>query len=359
MFQAQLRNSSGAHDGPDGFGIRIIGMGAPFVVGGGRNNPGKVQGQSGLYRQDPDGTVITDNRNTGTLVGTPFHFSNGGGHVIARMNKSQLDVLAHKRWFVSSFDKAETGADGTFIIADESTNGQYWQLSTYAGNSVSTSGNTFTITAANGSKMQGKVVYPTGVSFTSGIKPRGSAYGSETDNKYVQLNHTGGDFVVVLTVVGSGQSFPSVSKSGSGVVGSVVTVGSRTFTLQTDNVLYNGSAGARIADGSATNSNIDAANLEMSLYPNPAESGQGVNVALHGVEEGTAYQASIISIDGKMVWNNSGTMNQNGLLELPTNLKSGMYIVRVTTAHSITNAKLRIRMVVSYPFEGVRRSVLA
>ena len=155
------------------------------------------------------------------------------------------------------------------------------------------------------------------------------------------LNHTGGDFVVVLTVVGSGQSFPSVSKSGSGVAGSVVTVGSRTFTLQNDNVLYNGSQGARIADGSAVN-NVDAANLNMSLYPNPAESGQAVNVALHGVEEGTAYEASIISIDGKMVWNNSGTMNQNGVLELPTNLKSGMYIVRVTTAHSITNAKLRI-----------------
>ena len=303
--------------------------------------PAKHKDKVASTKKTPMEQLSTKTVILGTLVGTPFHFSNGGGHVIAEMSNSQLNVDNHKRWFVSSFDKAETGADGTFIIADESDNGEFWQISTYAGNSVSTSGNTFTITAANGSKMQGKVVYPSGVSFTSGIKPRGSDYGYESDNKYVKLNHTGGDFVVVLTVVGSGNSFPAVSKSGSGVQGSTITVGSRTFTLQNDNVLYNGSQGARIADGSAVN-NVDATNLNMSLYPNPANSGQGVNVALHGVEEGTAYQASIISIDGKMVWNNSGTMNQNGLLELPTNLKSGMYIVRVMTNGKVMNQRLII-----------------
>jgi hypothetical protein len=179
QFKAKLRNSAGAHDGPDGLSFRIIGSGSPWIVGGGRNTPGNYNLQPDLYPVSPAGTTFTVNRNVGTLVGTPVTLANGGGHCIANMATDNLAVTNHKRWFVANYSTA-TGADATYIIADQSTNGLYQQLSLFDGLGTPTfNGNQFTVTATNGAVMQGTVLYPgSNYRFATGTKPRGSNFGT-------------------------------------------------------------------------------------------------------------------------------------------------------------------------------------
>lgn len=254
-FLAQFkvrRYSPGGHNGPDGLGIRIIGDGVPWVVGGGRNDPGKKMGQPTLYPAFPNTNTAT-NLNNGTLVGTPLFKPDGGGHVIAEMALNNVGTQSHKRWFVADYDRSLTGADATFIIADTSTNGLFWHLPTFVKNSISVSGNTFTFTGANGATMKGTVLYPTSVSITSGTMLRGSRFAYEnegnlwtgdaeiTDNGYINFQSPDGDYLVVLTVQKAG-AHPTVARLSGTVANATVQVGGLEVTLQSAGVLYQGEA---------------------------------------------------------------------------------------------------------------------
>jgi len=257
------------HDAPDGLGFRIIAAGAPFAIGGGRNGPGKVINQASVYPVDPSsGSTPAWNENLGSTVGTPLITEKGDGHVIGFMATSNLNVSDHKRWFVSSYNKAETGVDAAFLIADTSDNGAYWHLPTYVDNTVSIAGNTFTITGENGSTMKGTVLYPTsGVTITTGVKDRGDVYaydnnGSRKDweldpvtyaeqreNRYVQFNGPDGDFLVVLTIqkAGSGGAHTVPVHNNATVANADVNIGTLQLVLQNDDVHYGvggGSVGA-------------------------------------------------------------------------------------------------------------------
>lgn len=255
QFKAKLSLVNG-HDAPDGLGFRIIARGAPFVVGGGRDTPGRNIGQATVYPADP-GLTSSTNAFLGEVVGTPLVTHRGDGHIVARMNTNNVQTANHKRWFVSNFDSERTGAEAAFLVADTTDNGQYWNLSTYAGNSISVAGNTFTITAENGASLRGTVLYPTsGYTITSGTRERGSSFGYEggvfvrdadpvlnpriEDNGYVQVHSAGGDFVIALTVVDSGGTHPAVSQSSGTVADAVVSIGTLQMTLLPDGVLYGG-----------------------------------------------------------------------------------------------------------------------
>ncbi|MCC5841266.1 MAG: discoidin domain-containing protein [Opitutales bacterium] len=246
-----------ANDGPDGLGIRIIGAGTPFVIGGGRNSAQGRLNQPVVYPSNPNNS-LNINSNTGTVVGTPLIKSNGGGHAIGQMGLNNVGTLSHKRWFVTDFDTAATGADATFVVADTSANGLFWQIPTFFNNTVTTDGNTFTITGENGATLRGTILHPTGsLTITTGTKARGDGFtlvnGGTLDtedpltnprimeNRYLFFQGNGdGDFLVVMTLQAGGSPHPTVSHLGGGVANAHIQVGTRTYTLESDNVLYDG-----------------------------------------------------------------------------------------------------------------------
>jgi hypothetical protein len=256
QFKARL-SLVNAHDGPDGLGFRIIAGGSPFVVGGGRNSPGKNIGQATVYPTDPDLTITT-NSNLGQLVGTPLVTARGDGHIIARMDTNNVQTANHKRWFVSYLDAARTGAEAAFLVADTTDSGQYWSLPTFAGNTISVSGNTFTITDDSGASLKGTVLYPTsGYAITSGTRARGSSYGYEggvfvrdadpllnppvLDNGYIQVSSITGDFLIAMTVVAAGETHPPVAQLSGTVADAAVTFNNDLqLRLLSDDVLYDG-----------------------------------------------------------------------------------------------------------------------
>lgn len=319
QFRAKLRNTSGSHDAPDALGFRIIGNGYPWAVGGGRDDPGRTRNQNTLYKADPGTGTVSGNRNLGTLVGTPVTFNDGSGHAIASMTTSSTAVAAHKRWFVANYNTGQTGADATYVIGDESTDGKYFQLNTYAPHSISTSGNTFTITAADGSTLLGTVVYPSSnFRFVTGTRARGSNYGTEANNGFIHLQSDNGDFLIVLTLKKTG-SHPAISYSGTGVTNAAVTVGSMTFTLLSNDVTY--SSPMRMAQAGHKPAS------QLLVYPNPATQGR-LYVQLPG-EHNAPLAVQLINSAGQLV--RRLDLNQaSGTVEINTeNLPGGLYLLQL------------------------------
>lgn len=247
-----------AHSGADGLGIRVLGAGAPFVIGGGRNNPANRRNQPTVYPSNPN-TLTSSNNNTGFTIGTPLVKTDGGGHAIGYMATSSVGTASHKRWFMADYDESATGADAVFVVADTSGNGMYWQIPTFLENTVSVDGNTFTITGFNGATLRGTILHPGGTpSITTGTRPRGDGYilseggtldteDSVTnprifDNRYLFVHGNGdGSFLVAMTLQASG-AHPAVEHLGGGVADAHIQVGGRTYTLLADDILYDGAA---------------------------------------------------------------------------------------------------------------------
>ncbi|MCD8483112.1 MAG: Ig-like domain-containing protein [Verrucomicrobia bacterium] len=297
QFKARL-NTLSAHDGADGLGFRVIAQGVPFVVGGGRDNPARDRSQPTVYPVNPDTSAITTNTSTGAFVGTPLVKPDGGGHAIAWMNTNNVGTSNHKRWFVTDFDQAATGADVTILVADTSANGTHWQLPTFLGNTITTNGNTFTITGNNGATLQGTILHPGGSpAITVGVRDRGSAYSllnggtlaeedpvtnpRITENGYLHIAGTDGDFLIVMTIQRSGQH-PAVSHVSGGVANAVVQVGNRQYSLQSDNVLYDNAvfapASVQVVFDPGQYGSLAEGNLEQSLSYGSMPVEPGLNV---------------------------------------------------------------------------------
>lgn len=254
QFKARLRIVDG-HDAPDGLGMRVIAAGSPFVIGGGRNNPGRSWNQATVYPSLP-GAGTTTNDDTGSFVGVPLVKPDGGGHAIATMPINNVGSTSHTRRVVVDYDAAATGADAVIVVADTTGSGQYWQLPTFLNNNVVVNGNTFTITGTNGATLVGTILHPGGTpSVTVGTRARGDGYTLTNggtlatedpvtnprilDNRYLLIQSGDGDFLVVMTIRRTG-SHPSVTRLSGGVADAVVQVGTRTFTLLPDTVHYDG-----------------------------------------------------------------------------------------------------------------------
>lgn len=255
QFKARLFDSDG-HDGPDGLGFRILGFNTAWAVGGGRSDPGRMINQTSLYSVEPGSQSSGDtNGYHGSIVGQPLVKVNGDGHIIGEMTINNLGVADHKRWFITDFDSASTGAAAAFVVADTSNDGTWWQMPTSPFNTVTTDGNSFTITAPDGATMQGTVLHPADATLTHGTRPRGSMFALQNggslaeisdenprveENNYVAVNGSGGDFLITMTLQPAGQSHPSVSRTSGTVADATVSVGTRTYSLLSDDVLYDG-----------------------------------------------------------------------------------------------------------------------
>jgi hypothetical protein len=256
QFKVRTRTLGEAHDGPDGLGLRVLGLGSSLVVGGGRNLDLGELNQATVYPSDPD-LNITRNKLLGTLVGTPLVKPDGGGHAIGLMAQNNVGTLNHKRWVIADFDEA-TNAAAAILIADTSDDGLYWQLPTYLDNTISSDANSFTITGVNGATLRGVILHPGGTPVvTIGTKARGSTYALRdpgtladdpalnpriAENRYLHIQSSGdGAFLVAMTLQPQGQPHPTVERVSGTVSDATVRIGARTYNLLHDDVLYDGS----------------------------------------------------------------------------------------------------------------------
>jgi len=255
QYYVKLRGNKG-HSAPDAMGFRIVGLGSAFAIGGGRYGVSVAASNGGLndvyicnmnnlYPFDPD-MKITTTSNSGTIVGTPLVKKDGSGHIISKILVNNTGVANNKRWFVTDYDSISTGANAVYLVGDEAdlksgytTN--YWQMVTYEENEISVTGtNTFLIKTPNGSEMKGTILYPSSnLRWKVGVRKRGSDFNKHSNNKFIHCQSDDGDFLVALTVVRAGKTHPNIIVSGSGYLNNKVSVGTKSYTLQNYDVLYN------------------------------------------------------------------------------------------------------------------------
>jgi hypothetical protein len=243
MVYAKQRGAKG-HQGPDALSFRILGLDAAWAVGGGRYGP-KTNGQdvywrsqNTLYPVDPDEKLST-NKNAGKFPAPPVILDDGGGSALMEIALSNLGVTNHKRLFVADHSK-ETGAAAAYIVCDSSDNGAFWQFCTIETNAITTDANSFTVTAPNGASLKGTVLHPsTGLTFKTGVRPRGSKFLEIENNRFVHFGNPEGDYLVVMTVVPKGGSHPQVLAKGTWNTGQpdgMVKIGRRVHMIQGDSV---------------------------------------------------------------------------------------------------------------------------
>lgn len=335
QFRAKHRNSASSHDAPDGLGFRIIGHGRPWAVGGGRNAPASNRLQNGLYVVNPYSGSVTGNRNLGTIQGTPVSMTDGSGHAIASMTTNSVGVGSHKRWFVANYNAAQTTADAVYIVGDESTNGQFWALNTHEDHVITTSGNTFTITAPDGSSMKGTVLQPTtNFRFEVTTQARGSNYGDKANNQCLNLQADNGDYLIVFTLAKSGQSHPAISYTGTGVTNAAVTVGTMTFTLQSTNVTYTSGARLTSLQGQSQLGGL------LMVYPNHTN-GQDLNVRLDEQYANQDMTLTLTDVTGKTWAQQHGMSQLENRIQLQ-GLPAGMYHLRVDLPQGTRTVKVMV-----------------
>lgn len=241
------RRGNAGHSGPDALSFRILGLNSAWAVGGGRYGP-SINGQDAylrsmntLYPVNPEDQLYI-NGNNGTLVETPVLHDDGSGYAIASIDMNNVGTTAHKRWFLCDYS-GSTGVDAVYVIADQSSNGLYWQMCTLEPHAVTADGNTFTIAGANGATMRGTVLHPQNIQLTTGTRIRGSTFGyhgvSYDTNRYIHFKGEG-DYLVVLTAAAGGQQHPPVARSEGLVLNAVVSVGERQFGIRGSDITYDG-----------------------------------------------------------------------------------------------------------------------
>ncbi|MEX2382262.1 MAG: hypothetical protein WD490_07765 [Opitutales bacterium] len=216
QLYVKLRGNRG-HSGPDALSFRIAGLNTVWATGGGRYGP-KTGGQdvflrsmNTLYPVDPD-TRLTINGESGRVVGEPVIHADGAGHSVTTIGQNNLGVRNHTRRFITAFNR---GATATVIVSDSSDNGKFWQMVTLEHNSVTTSGNTFTLTSPEGHTLRGTVLHPANPVLKTGSRRRGSPALGMENNNYIHFSTPEGNSLVVLTLVERGQSHPPVQAGGT------------------------------------------------------------------------------------------------------------------------------------------------
>jgi hypothetical protein len=242
----RLRLGGGnGHWGADTQVFRISGMGLPFAVGGGGGGgANNDRNQNTLYPVDPaTGTLTTVSAAHSapvTTAHTPLFNSDGSGALVAKSTTSALSVTNHTRRWLADFSAA-SGAAGVFVCADTSDNGTWWQYSTVdTVCSISTSGNSFTVSGPTGS-LKATIVHPASATFAQGTLTRTNKYfyhGSQlTANRYINVRSADGDFLVVMTIQPTGAAHPTVtSLAGSAVTDRTLAIGGLQVAIAGDDI---------------------------------------------------------------------------------------------------------------------------
>ncbi|MEM8969116.1 MAG: hypothetical protein AAGE93_22050 [Bacteroidota bacterium] len=135
------------HQGPDTNTIRLVGLGAPWVIGAGRT--GLTAGQSNLFPSVEE-TAEKDDKGLGKLHEYGFFNDGTGGYVVG--SGSAVGTREHRRRFYVDFDHPLT--KGVFVVQDSSTNGRRWRINTPEFNKFTEAEDGFTLTAPNGSSLK-------------------------------------------------------------------------------------------------------------------------------------------------------------------------------------------------------------
>lgn len=205
------------HNGPDTNTFRLIGLGTPWIIGGGRT--GATAGQTNLFPIPAQTLEKGNSRSLGILSDHHFNLNGTGGW--ARGSGSQTGVTDHERFVAVNYDPA-TGAAGAFLVADQSTNGERLRICTPEFNKLEPQADGFILTAPNGATLRARVAPPfldafkietqtlryggTTIRNNSGIRFQGERYpNSLAIDLYCQ-----GDITVLFTLQPAGQPHPGL-----------------------------------------------------------------------------------------------------------------------------------------------------
>lgn len=243
QFMVKTGRTDGGHNGPDGLGFRIWGLGVPWTTGSGRTS--KAGGQCTVFATDPDSAGFQSQIHE--WLDSDLRAS-GGGFVVARAKPfSDVGTGNHIRRYIADYEVG-TGCEAVFVVADTTDNGKFWRLNTPgfghngAYNKISHSGNTFTITnELTGHRLVGVVLYPVNPVFRTGDFQRGSPMSAPlgdhatevTHNHWIDVSASGpadGDFLVALCLLRKDAALPRLNFKGTPGDGQL-QIGSRQYHL--------------------------------------------------------------------------------------------------------------------------------
>ncbi|MFW6066092.1 MAG: PEP-CTERM sorting domain-containing protein, partial [Planctomycetota bacterium] len=239
MHNAKQRRPWQTHAGPDLNSFRVIGLNTVWVTGDGRYyTNADPRGQTAMFPADPETWDYHDS-STGELV-DHFFAPDGSGYSV--IDGSSVGTEDHRRRFIADYNEA-TGAEAVFIVADTSSNGEFWRLSTGGMNNVATSDDGFEISSPDGHKLIATILHAgedgEGYYVSTDTWERHWEFNYEGEvfdsNKCIDLKAVEGDLLVVLSLVREGQSAPTVSSEGDGVF-RTVNVGDQTYWISSDGI---------------------------------------------------------------------------------------------------------------------------
>jgi hypothetical protein len=192
------------HHGAEVGSLRLFGEGTLFLTGGGRTT--ELGGQSILLSEAR--LEESDNREAGRLEPVHRH-PNGSGSVIIHGSAAGLEDAV--RMILLDTSPEQKGTRAHLIVADQSRDGNLWRINTPDINRVSLGGQSFEITAPNGARLYGEVLFPAQVRMEQGTWERSGSV--EMNGLRSEANHwiqaripegTPGNFIVAMQILPPG-----------------------------------------------------------------------------------------------------------------------------------------------------------
>ncbi len=215
------------HHGAEIGSLRLFGEGTLFLTGGGRTTA--LGGQSILLNEAR--LDSGDNRQPGRLEHT-YLAANGSGSLT--IHGSAAGVEEAVRMILLDTDTGDLGASAHLIVADQSKDGNLWRINTPGFHHVALAERSFEITAPNGAKLRGDVLFPSNVRMEQGTWNR-SGHVSIGDQR-AETNHwvqaripegTPGNIIVAMQLLPAGTAAAPATFGPGGMI----TVGSRRYAL--------------------------------------------------------------------------------------------------------------------------------
>ncbi|MCC5842864.1 MAG: hypothetical protein JJU05_01300 [Verrucomicrobia bacterium] len=215
------------HHGPEIGSLRLFGEGAFFLTGGGRTT--RLGGQSILLNEDR--LDAGDNRDPGRLA--YIHLNENGSGSLA-LHGSAAGVEEAVRMILLDTETGDHAARAYLIVADQSRDGNLWRINTPGMNTVALGRNAFQITAPNGAKLRGDVIFPANVHMEQGTWDRSGFVEMHDqrsgENHWIQARIPEGtptNIVVAMQILPPGaEPAPAALRAGG-----EVTVGTRQYRL--------------------------------------------------------------------------------------------------------------------------------
>ncbi|MGB3589743.1 MAG: hypothetical protein WBA23_24560 [Tunicatimonas sp.] len=212
-YHAKVNRIRG-HQGPDTNTIRLIGLGVPWIIGGGRT--GLTAGQSNLFPSKEE-TAERDSKGLGKLHNYAFSDNETSGYAVG--SGSAVGTQNHHRQFYVDFN--HPSAEGVFVVQDSSINGQRWRINTPEFNQYEPDKDGFMLTAPNSASLKFTVLHTNGLIKLDTGK---IAYGGRTKQHNLGIAYQGQTYqfsryidvfcdkniTVVMTLQPAGETHPEV-----------------------------------------------------------------------------------------------------------------------------------------------------